>query len=157
MDDRPDIDLDAAYAKIERAEAAAFTAAGARTRRHCKSASHRPIPTTGSSGDIASAVEAIPNDDVDWKEWRDTGLAIWAATRGSADGLLIFKRWSAKSIKYDENETEKAWDEFAASPPDRVGAGSLFRRARLAQPSWRKPSEDPPPHDRVPEGPGMPR
>ena len=69
--------------------------------------------------------------------WRDTGLAFFAASGACEEGLAVFKAWSEKSAKHDEENTEKAWREYHRSPPSRIGAGSLFRRARLADPHWR--------------------
>jgi hypothetical protein len=60
---------------------------------------------------IAAALREIPNDDLDWAGWNSMGLAIWAASGGSAVGLAAFLEWSAKSLKNDPAETEARWDQ----------------------------------------------
>lgn len=86
--------------------------------------------------DVRDAVAVIPNDDVAWDDWKKVGLAIWAATGGSAEGYEVFREWSEKSGKYDARTTEKAWDQISRSPPTSIGFGSLFYMAREAEPEW---------------------
>lgn len=69
--------------------------------------------------ELASAVAAIPNDDVPWDLWTEMALAIYAATQGR--GIAIFAAWSAKSSKYDPAKTRQRWQEISGSPPDRFG------------------------------------
>jgi hypothetical protein len=102
--------------------------------------------------EVEAAVEVIPNDDVflaehsddgwDWWEaWNNFGLAVYAATSGSDDGLALFHRWSQKSPRYDHNNTDDKWKAFRKTPPrttdDGIGAGSLFYWAEQADPRWR--------------------
>jgi hypothetical protein len=86
---------------------------------------------------VAAALKVIPNDDVGWDEWKKIGLATWAATNGSDEGFEAFDGWSSKSGKYDARTTLKAWHQIDRSPPDQIGAGSLFYLARKANPEWR--------------------
>jgi hypothetical protein len=94
--------------------------------------------------EIEAAVDVIPNNDVflfehsegraSWEAWNNFGLAIYAATGGSDDGLILFHRWSEKSPRYDHNTDEK-WKAFQKCPPrqvDGIGAGSLCHWADQA-------------------------
>jgi Bifunctional DNA primase/polymerase, N-terminal/Primase C terminal 2 (PriCT-2) len=74
--------------------------------------------------DLASAVAAIPNDNVPWDLWTEMALAIYAATQGR--GFAIFNAWSAKSWKYNPSTTGQRWQEIYGSPPDRFGARGRY-------------------------------
>ena len=91
--------------------------------------------------DVAAALVVIPNDDIEWPAWNRVGMAVWAATGGSTSGLAMFLAWSEKSKKHNEPEARARWNHYRTSPPDRIGAGTLFYLARQARPSWRKPSD----------------
>ncbi len=91
--------------------------------------------------DIAAALKVIPNKDLPWVEWNEVGLATYAASGGSDDGRQAFEEWSAKSPKNDPTTTRARWDHYRASPPDRIGMGTLVYLARKHDPSWRLPSQ----------------
>jgi Primase C terminal 2 (PriCT-2) len=90
---------------------------------------------------IASALEFIPNDDLDWGGKRDAGnlhvrlgwknvlLAAWRATNGDERAFAAIDRWSRKSSKYDEKETRRQWNKIFKSPPTSLGAGTVFKMA----------------------------
>ena len=96
----------------------------------------------GSAGDepeadpelIASAIAVIPNDDLGWDDWKKFGLAIYRATSGT--GFPIFDTWSQKSSKYDAANTQNEWEAMTRSPPTRIGAGTIFYHANLADAEW---------------------
>jgi hypothetical protein len=123
---------------------------------------------------LAAAMEVIPNDhagvvwqyvnhDTDefdketgWDGWCKIGMALYRASGGSDEGFAIFDKWSAKNkAKYNENNTHERWyKKFASSPPDRVGAATIFHLADLEQSGWQleqdhgwqpTPPNDPPP------------
>jgi hypothetical protein len=98
---------------------------------------------------LAAAVAAIPNDDLGWEEWNRVGMALWAATNGSDEGLVLFDRWSQKSGKYDAADTAVKWDAYDSCPPNELTAGTLFYLADQADPSWRARYTDqrPPPNN----------
>jgi len=102
----------------------------------------RPSPNSEASiGDVISALAAIPNDGApDWEGWKRIGMAAWSATGGSEEGYAAFAAWSAKNPSDDPTQTRRAWDEVTASPPSRIGAGTLFHLAKEANPSWCSPS-----------------
>ena len=84
---------------------------------------------------IAAAVKAIPNNDMNWEEWNKIGMAIFSATSGSEGGLNIFLELSSRSAKFNEAKTTDKWREYKKSPPDRIGAGTLFFLADTLLPS----------------------
>jgi hypothetical protein len=88
--------------------------------------------------DVAAALAAIRNADLPWDEWNRIGMATWAATQGK--GFAAFDAWSQKSVKYNPDVTRGRWDHYPSSPPNDIGAGTLFYLAAQAKPGWRKPS-----------------
>ena len=93
---------------------------------------------TADHDDVASACNVIPNNDLDWDAWKETGMAIWAATNGQ--GFDVFDEWSKGSAKYDPITTVREWRKINRSPPTSIGAGTLFFRANEADPFWVRPS-----------------
>src|SRR5882757_4326199 len=88
---------------------------------------------------VAAALAVIPNPpQLAYDEWKKIGMAAWSATRGSEEGFSAFDGWSSRWSRYDAADTRKAWDEITGSPPDRIGAGTLFHRADQADPNWRE-------------------
>jgi hypothetical protein len=57
-------------------------------------------------------------------------MAIFAASGGSAQGMQKFDEFSAKSAKYDRQETINQWQSYRKSPPTKVGFGSLYYLAK---------------------------
>lgn len=96
---------------------------------------------TADLEDVIAALAAIPNDAApDWDFWKRIAMATWAATGGSQEGYDAFATWSRLSPAHDENAARRCWNEVTASPPDRIGAGTLFHLASEAAPGWRKSS-----------------
>jgi hypothetical protein len=86
---------------------------------------------------VLAAFAVIPNPDFGWEEWNKRGMAIYAATDGSADGLTVFDIWSKKSaLKYNAAGTTDKWNDIHTCPPDRIGAGSVVQWAEEACPRW---------------------
>ena len=132
----PEVEITLAAA-LERLRAAA----AAQPAADLSFSPHRP----GNSGqadalDVAAALAVLANDDLDWEQWNTIGLACWRATGGSEAGYAALAAWSSKSAKFDARTTRARWDHFATSPPDRIGAGTLFHMAREAFPGWTRPS-----------------
>lgn len=88
--------------------------------------------------DIVAALAVIPNENLPWDEWNRIGMAAWLASEGT--GFVAFDAWSQQSDKYDAQTTRDRWAHFSKSPPDRIGAGTLFYLAAEAHPGWTKPS-----------------
>ena len=128
-----EIDLGDALARLREAAAAAGQQSEPASEHEAGEPGADPL-------DVAAALAVIPNDDLPWSDWNRVGLATWAATAGSASGLAMFSAWSQKSQKFNEADVRERWRHYRTSPPDRIGAGTLFYLARQARPSWRKPS-----------------
>lgn len=89
--------------------------------------------------DITSALAVIPNPGtaVHYDDWIRTGLAVFGASGGSAEGYAAWEQWSAKSDKFDDGACLKAWASFRRSPPKRIGFGSLYYLAKSEDETWR--------------------
>jgi hypothetical protein len=90
----------------------------------------------GNPEDIAKALRVIPNDNLDWSDWNNIGMATWNATDGSDVGRTAFAEWSAKSKKNDPQATSQRWEHYSKSPPERIGFGTLVYLARKHAPGW---------------------
>ena len=99
---------------------------------------------------VAAAVAVIPNDFPDdprspaWLPWKRFGMAVWAATAGSDEGYEIFdgfsRRWEFGA--YDAHLTQRCWAEITVTPPNNIGAGTIFYMADQASPGWRDKFEE---------------
>jgi hypothetical protein len=94
-----------------------------------------PNGLRGTREGVAAALEALPNNDLDWKGWCDIGLAVYAAL--GEDGFDLFDKWSRKSSKYNSKSetTLTRWDAMMKSPPIKIGAASIYYLAE--QTGWR--------------------
>ena len=83
---------------------------------------------------VAGALAQIPNDvaAADWEWWNRIGMALWAACGGSAEGLALWLGWSGQHPSYSEKETRARWRNYHRSPPDELGAGTVFHLAQEA-------------------------
>jgi hypothetical protein len=98
---------------------------------------------TCEEGRLMRALAFVPNDDLEWVDWCNVGLAIFAATNGSDAGLAMFAAWSRRSeAKYDDAFTRKTWIGFRRSPPSRIGAGTIFFLATRFAPQWADQLDD---------------
>jgi hypothetical protein len=78
---------------------------------------------------IIDAIARMPNHDLHWEEWNTLGMAIYAATGGSAQGYAAFLGWSTKSGKFDQRACDERWQHWHTSPPDQLTAGTIFHHA----------------------------
>jgi hypothetical protein len=108
-------------------------------QQHAASSAHN---AGARDDDLEALAQVIPNADEPWSEYRNVGLAFYAASDGSAAGLNAYDHWARKSSKYD-GRTVADWDHFRHSPPERTGTGALVQRARRANTSFRLPSWGP--------------
>jgi hypothetical protein len=99
---------------------------------------------------IAVALQAIANNGAtDWEFWNRIGMATWRATGGTNLGFEAFDHWSKRNASYNASATRARWDHYRDSPPDQIGAGTLFLMAAEARktappPEW---EEQHPPAD----------
>jgi hypothetical protein len=90
---------------------------------------------------VRSALAAMANADEHWDQWIKIGLATFAATAGSADGLEAWAAWSMKSAKYVAGACDERWDHFRKSPPSKIGFGTIAFWAKVA--GWERPALEP--------------
>lgn len=91
----------------------------------------------GQEGDydaIASALDAIPNDDVHYDDWMRICLAIKGAL--GASGRDLWLSWSGRSQKDEPAYTARKWDHDTKTVST-IGAGSIYEYAR--QYGWTPP------------------
>jgi len=122
--------LDALEAAVEAAGISEFGTAGPKASGEPQA----PIAL------LASALEAIPNDDAHWDDWTIIGLLLYRATGTSEEGLQLWIAWSWKSPKHRDGACEERWAHFATHPPTRGGAGTIFMRAKAA--GWTRPKSE---------------
>jgi hypothetical protein len=87
------------------------------------------------------AAAMIPNPDLPWDPdkktgspgWNAIGMAIFAATDGSAEGFKLFNAFSRRARKYDAANTRAKWKAFHGC----LGAGTIFHLAEEAVPDYR--------------------
>jgi hypothetical protein len=93
---------------------------------------------------LAYAVGVIPNDLHGYNEWKNFGMVVFAATGGSDFGFGLFDGFSKKWThgEYDAANVQEAWQQIGRSPPKRVGAKRIYRRADEAAPGWRASYEE---------------
>jgi hypothetical protein len=124
--DLPEITAEAAAAFLE--EAYALLPEALRQRglsTATTSAEHlRSHSQIGTLPAIASALECLPNAELDYDSWMRIGMALKGAL-GEAGGNL-FADWSAQAAKDVSATTAKAWASFK---PDRIGAGTIYHLA----------------------------
>jgi len=73
---------------------------------------------------------AIPNTGpADWDAWNRIGMALWAATGGSAFGGELWDQWSKRHPAYTAGDTQERWLHYRDSKPTHIGAGTLFHLA----------------------------
>lgn len=145
---RPDvtIDLDAAFDRIAAAEQAAPPA------ERPERVIHVPRQLPGGLGadleDVAAALDVIPNADRDPRAdrgrqfawWSRIMMAIFATSHGSDTGRELALAWCEKSNIHTPEGFAARWQNMTASPPTKLGFGTLFYEARRVDRRWLKPS-----------------
>ena len=111
--------LDEAYAMLPEALRPRGLSAAAPVAEHLRS--HSQVGTLPA---ITSALEWLPNAELDYDGWMRIGMALKGAL-GDA-GAVIFATWSAQAAKDVPAITAKAWASFK---PDRIGAGTIYHLA----------------------------
>lgn len=139
--ERAEVHLEDALSALQEAvEASGLAMAGA--------GKHVPGEPQAPLAQIAAALGHVANPDASWDDWNRMGMAVWRATGGTDDGFRVWADWSAKSSKHDDQACADRWIHYATSPPNRIGAGTIFFLARAS--GWRReppraPPRDPPP------------
>ena len=105
----------------------------------------------GEQREIDAALSALPNEDEHYDDWVATLHAIKGAL--GDDGRDLAHRWSQRSDKYDEAETDRAWDSI--KDVKHIGAGSIYHWASqygfnlrdLREPKYEGPHDKKPRQD----------
>ena len=92
---------------------------------------------------ISAALACIPNTVQDWDAWSRIGMAAWRASGGRGAGLDAWMAWSAKHPCHDVGACEERWQHWFASPPTRIGFGTLYYEARKWKPLFVAPFDPP--------------
>ena len=79
----------------------------------------------GEMREVDAALAFLPNDDEHYDDWIGTLHAIKGALGDG--GRELAHRWSKRSEKYDEAETDRAWDSI--KDVKHIGAGSIYHWA----------------------------
>jgi RecA-family ATPase len=85
---------------------------------------------------LAMALEAVPTPK-SFTPWNNVAMAIYRATEGSWAGFEVFDNWSKKDPA-SYGGTDERWEALDGSPPNSIGAGTIFHMADEADPSWRE-------------------
>ena len=96
---------------------------------------YRGVPAENE--ELVTAVNLIPNPDLNYDEWKTMIMAI-RASFDDDDGLAVAHAFSRKSAKYDPDETDLAWEQVTHSRPTQLTAGTLIHKANEASPGWRE-------------------
>ena len=92
-----------------------------------------------STAAIVAALACIPNTVQDWDAWSRIGMAVWRASGGRGEGLDAWMAWSARNACHDPAACEERWQHWFASPPTRIGFGTLYYEARKWRPLFVAP------------------
>jgi hypothetical protein len=130
---RPDSEIELGEALERLREVHAASVAPRTGNGHDRDEEGREL--TAPLSELKAAMAVIPNMDLDWSAWNRMGMALWVASSGQ--GFDAFDAWSRKSNKYDAETTKARWDHYQTSPPQRIGAGTIFHLANQTDASWR--------------------
>jgi putative DNA primase/helicase len=130
---RPDSEIELGDALERLREAHAASVARKTGNGHDRDDEGRDL--TASLSELRAAMAVIPNSDLDWNAWNRIGMALWVASSGQ--GFDAFDGWSRKSSKYEAETTKARWEHYSTSPPQRIGAGTIFHLANEADAGWR--------------------
>jgi Protein of unknown function (DUF3631)/Primase C terminal 2 (PriCT-2) len=133
LEARPESEIELGQALERLREAHAASAAPGKGNGHDHDEEGREL--TAPLGELKAAMAVIPNTNLDWNAWNRIGMALWVASSGQ--GLDAFDAWSRKSSKYDAETTKARWEHYGSSPPQRIGAGTIFHLANEADADWR--------------------
>src|SRR5262249_19123326 len=129
---RPDVEIELGEA-LERLREAHAASGSPKGNGHDRDEEGRDL--TAPLSKLAAAMAVIPNDETtSWEIWNRMGMALWMASSGQ--GLAVFEAWSVKNPKYDAATTKARWEHYGKSPPDRIGAGTIFYLADQADRGW---------------------
>ena len=80
----------------------------------------------GNLEEINIALAHVENDDWHYDDWVRMAMAIKGAV--GENGFDLFHRWSQRSNKYDDSETDRVW--HSIKDVKKVGAGTIYHLAK---------------------------
>lgn len=102
----------------------------------------RVVTVTPETAVLRSALAAIPNTGADaqpYDIWRNVCFAVHHATGGSDEGLELFREWSARSSKHDDEFLDsRVWCYAGVTSGEVITERSLY--ALAAQHGWTDPT-----------------
>ena len=84
---------------------------------------------------LEAAMKVLPTA-LEWHERNKIGMALFAATEGSNEGLALWDEWLRRSGKYNAGATRGRWRALKNSAPTSIGAGSIMWLANQANANW---------------------
>lgn len=88
---------------------------------------------------LKTMLEAIPNTaGTEYHEWLEVGMALHHATHG--DGIDLFRAWSSKSPKHNDETLDFKWHSFGKNGGPAVTVGTLIHHAK--DNGWVEPITD---------------
>lgn len=79
---------------------------------------------------ITEALDLIENDDCDYDQWLEMGMALHHQFQGDARGLQLWHEWGEKSSKYSAETTDYKWESFGHGPATVTFATILYKAER---------------------------
>ena len=89
-----------------------------------------------SQTDVASMLDAIPNNDLDYDTFIQIGMSVHHSTGGS--GFDLWDQWARRSPKYDDSQMQYWFMNFGKHP-NPVTVGTLIHHAEKN--GWQRPVE----------------
>lgn len=75
--------------------------------------------------ELSEALQYV-DPDAGYDRWLQVGQALHFQFEGGDDGLVLWDKWSERSINYDADEIEKKWETFSTTRPRGVTAKSII-------------------------------
>ncbi len=88
---------------------------------------------------VAGALEHIPNNDLQWDDWKRILMAVFVCSRGAEEAYFQFLKWSRQSAKHNDVATRREWNGCKVSVPNRINFGTLYHLA--TQNGWVPPAD----------------
>lgn len=97
-----------------------------------KAGDYKPGELRGDESLITHACKYIENlEEWGWDDWNNRiMMPLWGASGGEPWGLELAHKVSEPHSLYDKDTTDQRWEQLTASPPSRIGAGTLLWMAR---------------------------
>lgn len=76
---------------------------------------YRPIMTI-SVDTVRETLDLVPNEDADYDDYLEVGMALHHQFDGSDEGLQMWHEWAEKSSKYEPTDLNRRWSSFGDNP-----------------------------------------